>query len=557
MKRALFAALAGLTLAGAAGAQTPPPEYAWSQTTSGSTRVAAWTVKSNPEGGLPQLLVLARDESAGKKAGEWVRASALVTLEVNCATGMGRILEQVRYNATFVETSRRKIASPWVNFYQLQEGEAPAKVWCAAPGATPADSKAATIDAAQAWLDAMIPQRKPDPVPPQTASFEYAGMTSDSVRIDRWIDATTITRDGKIASVWVFEPWREGWQANARESIRTNPARWILTEFDCDAQLYRNAWMADFNAKLEVTSTRFTDYNKFTALNDKNLHQIRMRACSNRPMLFSEKYAGDVKSLAAAKYGAGAAVGSTVKPQAKPIPTPVDLGPTLRITFKDRNYSYVGTATRVGKTAEYRGEFMQASGVGKYSVSLLVKGIIDGQLVIEQSGTVPDELRMPIANGKPSGKGISYNNRDQDDYSWTLVEPTTVGPQQAPVPASPTPASPTPPPPAIPATPPTVFQLPAIVKFREASTKPGEGVYEATWTRRGTTNIYDGAWVYLVNGQKFSDVLEVRGIENGKFIVYRQGIKGTYSFPMANGKPARGTASWVSDPAFYVEFLLN
>lgn len=560
MKHGLIAALAAVVLAGPTWAQTPPPEYAWSKTTSGSTRVAAWAVKSNPAQGLPQLLVLARDESAGKKAGEWVRASALVTLEVNCATGMGRILEQVRYDASFVETMRRAVTSPWANFYQLQEGQVPAKVWCAAPGAAQPDTKTATIAAAQVWLDAMIPQRKPDPVPPKTASFEYAGMTSDSVRIDRWIDAATIQRDGKIASVWVFEPWREGWQANARESIRTNPARWMLTEFDCDAQLYRNAWMADFNAKLEITSTRFTDYNKFTALNDKNLHQIRMRACSNRPMLFSEKYSGDVKSLAAAKYGAGAAVGSTVKPQPKPVATPVDLGPTIRITFKDKNYSYVGTATRVGNTPEYRGEFMQASGVGKYTISLLVKGIIDGQLVIEQSGTIPDELRMPITNGKPSGKGISYNNRDEDDYSWTLVEPTTVGAKQAPVPAAPTPSTPMPPTPVIPATPPpapAAFQLPAVVKFREASTKPGDGVYEATWTRRGTSNLYDGAWTYLPTGQKFSDVLDVRGIENGKFVVYRQGIKGTYTFPMANGKPARGTASWVSDPAFYVEFVLN
>lgn len=550
MKRGMIALLAGLMLAGAAGAQTPPPEYAWSKTTNGSTRVAAWALKSAPADGLPQLLVLARDESAGKTPGQWVRASALVTLEINCATASGRIVEQVGFNADFVETKRRTVNSPWASFFQLNEGQVPATAWCAAPGAPRPDAKIATIAAAQAWLDAMIPQRKPDPVPPKTANFEFAGLTSDSVLVDRWIDAATITREGKIASVWVFEPWTTGWNTKTRESIRATPARWILTEFDCDAELYRNAWLADLNARLDVTNTRFTDYNKFTALNDLNLHQIRQRACNNRPMLFSEKFAGDIKTLAALKYGAGPAVGLTVKPQAPPVPTPVDLGPTIRITFKNRLYNYVGAFTRVGATGEYRGEFMLASGSGKYSTALYVKGIIDGQLVIDQDGTIKDQLRIPVANGKPSGKGISYNARDRDDYSWTLVEPTVIGMKQAPVPAAP----------VVPATPPpasAAFQLPAVVKIREATTKPGDGVYEATWTRRGASNIYDGAWIYLPTGQKFSDVLEVRGVENGKLTVYRQGNKGTYSFPMANGKPARGTATWVSDPAFFVEFLLN
>lgn len=542
MRRGLIVGLLAFFGAASAWAQTPPLEYAWSKTTSGSTRVAAWTVKSNQAGALPQLLVLGRDESAGKKPGERVRTSVLVTLEINCTNTTGRIVEQVRYDANFVETARRTQATPWVSFFQLAEGQIPAQRWCAAPGVTPPDTRTATIDAAQVWLDDMIAKPKPTPVPPQTVSFEYAGMTSDSVRVDRWLDVATMKRAGKVATVWVFEIQQAGWQTTAREAVRNWPATWFLYEFDCDSELYRGAWFAELGAKLDTTRVMFTDYNKFTALNDKNLHQIRMRTCSNRPMLFSEKYAGDIKSLAALKYGAGPSVGSTVKPQAPPVVTPVDLGPTIRISAKDKNYSYVGTFARIGTTNEYRGEFMQATGIGKYAVSLLVKGVINGELVIVQGGTITDELRMPITEGKPSGKGISYNMRDRDDYSWTLVEPTTLGVKAAPVPATPPPA-------------PAAFQLPAVVKFREASTAPGAGVYEATWTRRGTTNLYDGAWTFLPTGQKFSDVMEVRGVMDGKFIVYRQGNKGTYSFPMVNGRPARGTASWVTDPAFYVEFV--
>ena len=136
---------------------------------------------------------------------------------------------------------------------------------------------------------------------------------------------------------------------------------------------------------------------------------------------------------------------------------------------------------------------------------------------------------------------ILYSERGDDDFSWSLVEPTTVALKAAPTPV-------VPPSPA-------AFQLPPTVKFREASTKPGGGVYEGVWTRRGTSNIYDGAWTYLPTGQKYVDVLEVRGVENGKLIVFRQGNKGTYTIPVANGKTGRGTASWVSDPAFYVEFF--
>lgn len=445
MRHGFIAGLAALMLANAGWAQTPPPEYAWSKTTSGSTRVAAWTVKSNQAGALPQLMVLARDESAGKTPGEWVRASALVTLEVNCANTTGRILEQVRYGANFAETGRRTQVSPWTSFFQLAEGQVPAQRWCAAPGAPQPDAKTATIDAAQAWLDAMIPQRKPDPAPPKTANFEYAGFNSEAQHVDKWLDGASITREGKIASAWVFEAWQAGWKSTTLASIRNAPARWMLYEFDCETKLYRGVWFADLNAKLEIASTRLTDYNKFVALNDQNLHQIGLRACNNRPILFSEKYSGDITSLVAAKYGAGAAVGSTVKPLPPPPVTRVDMGPTIRITARNKLYSYVGTFTGAGAGTDYSGDFMQADGTGKYRVALHVVGVIDGQLVIEQSGTVKDELRIPVANGKPSGKGISWNARDNDEYSWTLVEPATItvaAPKPAPVPAASVPAAP-------------------------------------------------------------------------------------------------------------------
>lgn len=89
-----------------------------------------------------------------------------------------------------------------------------------------------------------------------------------------------------------------------------------------------------------------------------------------------------------------------------------------------------------------------------------------------------------------------------------------------------------------------------IVKTFEPS---ASGDYKGTFTRRGTSNVYDAEWIYVPTGQKFTDVLEVRGVAAGVLTVFRRGNQGVYTFPIRSGVPGRGKASWVSDPTYYVE----
>jgi hypothetical protein len=96
------------------------------------------------------------------------------------------------------------------------------------------------------------------------------------------------------------------------------------------------------------------------------------------------------------------------------------------------------------------------------------------------------------------------------------------------------------------------FDLGAIVKMRDVS---AGGNYEGVWTRRGDSNVYDAEWTYVPTGQKLVDVLEVRGVEKGRLVIYRRGNQGTYSAPLNGGKLGRGTASWVSDPNYYWEIV--
>jgi hypothetical protein len=96
------------------------------------------------------------------------------------------------------------------------------------------------------------------------------------------------------------------------------------------------------------------------------------------------------------------------------------------------------------------------------------------------------------------------------------------------------------------------FDLGAVVTMRDVS---AGGNYEGTWTRRGNSNVYDAEWTFVPTGQKIVDVIEVRGVENGRLVIYRRGNQGIYSAPLKNGKLGRGTASWVSDPDYYWEVV--
>lgn len=101
------------------------------------------------------------------------------------------------------------------------------------------------------------------------------------------------------------------------------------------------------------------------------------------------------------------------------------------------------------------------------------------------------------------------------------------------------------------------YPLPAVVKVREAIAGIEAGGLEATWTRRGKSNLYDGVWVDLITGETSTDVLEWRSIDKGKLTVYRAGKMATYTIPVTDRVAGPGRVSSSIDPAFYAEFLPN
>ena len=97
---------------------------------------------------------------------------------------------------------------------------------------------------------------------------------------------------------------------------------------------------------------------------------------------------------------------------------------------------------------------------------------------------------------------------------------------------------------------PATVDLGPVVHVRESG---AGGFYDATWTRRGTSPVYDGEWVFSGNGQRTSDTVEVLGVRDGQLRVRRTAVaNGVYAIPIYRGRPAgKGTASWVSDPTYY------
>jgi hypothetical protein len=99
------------------------------------------------------------------------------------------------------------------------------------------------------------------------------------------------------------------------------------------------------------------------------------------------------------------------------------------------------------------------------------------------------------------------------------------------------------------------FDLGAQAGMREMTS---EGVYEVFLTRRGTTNVYDGVWLFQPTGVRTNDVLEVRGIENGKLIIDRKSKAGSYvASILPSGKPDMGSATWIKDPGYYWALLMS
>lgn len=532
MKRFVLAGLAMAAWGPAARAQEP--NLSWNYVGVAGNATVGWALKTPAaQGTLPHYIIAADDRTPGK-----LHNAQVATLEVDCAAKTVKPVALETYDGMFVKTGTRSATGGHAPF-QGQLAQAMTDL-CA--GASRETFQGSAVQAL-AWLDERHPAKTPT-APTGLLSFELAGTGSDMEGQHTWLETTSIKRDGDKATAWVFETWPNGWAvSNGRYSIPA-PMTWRRYDIQCGAKAsIANTWFEQLSPTLASIKSQYVNSSNFSA--DATYKQIILRVCNNRQMLFSKVFQGDVKALVSANYsGAAQAVQSTSTIRPDPQPQRVDLGPTIRITEKDGGNTYVSTFTRDGAGSNsYKGSTSLAGAGNPFNSTIHVRGLSNGMLILDRVGVITGQWAIPVAGGKASGEGIAYWRRDDDSYSWTLDEPDAI---TVMTPATPTPA------PA-----PAAFQLPAVVKFREASTKPGEGVYEATWTRRGASSIYDGAWTYLPNGQKFSDVLEVRGVENSKLIVYRQGNGGTYAIPISNGKPQRGTASWVSDPAFYVEFVLN
>ena len=275
-------------------------------------------------------------------------------------------------------------------------------------------------------------------------SFELAGNNAQGE--DSWLETTTIAHDGKSARAWVLQAWRNGWlPGNAKPTEK--PATWRFYEFQCEANVrHRNPAWIQLDPKLDAANTMKVAEGEFTPPSSQPQKQIAKRVCNNRPMLFSETFKGSDKELIASWYNAAAHVGVAAKPVETPRYTAVDLGPTIRFTILDGSFKYTGAFTRESPTSYlYKGEFHpDTAPASTIKDTLSVLGIRNGMLYLN-SNYRESPYAIPVTNGKVSGKGILYSERGDDDFSWSLIEPTTVALKAAPVAPTPVPA------PAVPA----------------------------------------------------------------------------------------------------------
>ena len=417
-------ALVLLGLSPVASAQTGTFDWRTAEGPNGAP--AAWAVKSEGTAGvMPQVMVLARQGQPGSAPS--ARTSLLMAFEVDCTARKARAASLTRFNADFVQTSTQPASSPWMDFSTLGQSADSARAYCAKSPEAGQSVERHDLTGAQRWLDAKIPE--PITAPTGVLTFAYGGPLNSSQPQDLWLETTTIKREGDIAKAWIFQVWEPGWQpSQAGTNIAANPASWSLQEFTCGTGLkVREIWSANLNGKLETTSSG-DRYNQPRSAGD-TYTSIALRVCNNRPLLFSETINADIRTLAASRYpGAGMAFGIGTKSfKERPRPQPVDLGPTIRITQKDRNYSYVGAFTRDSADPNvYKGQISFPDGKNSYAVTLTVEGIVGGQLILRRNKTFDGQMAIPLANGKPSGKGIYAAFRHDDAYSWSLVEPATV-----------------------------------------------------------------------------------------------------------------------------------
>lgn len=421
-------ALALLALPAPASAQAAA--FDWWIASAPPQSKAAWALKAEGAGDTaPQLMLLIREaKQTSAVSGGDVRKTQLLTFEVDCAKSSVRPLEAAVFNQSFDPSGTQPAKPSWFPFASAgYPGEA-ATSYCAKTSPARPPAERFDIAGAQRWLDDQLPRK---PVPPSgVLTFEYGGPLNSSQGLDLWLETSSIKRNGNTAQAWVLEIWQVGWQtAQAGTSVGASPATWKLREFSCEASAAtRETWAETLSNQLStVRSAAKSD--PLRPASDSALKSLLLRVCSNRPLLFSETIKADIKTLVASRYpyarqrlGLGG-----VKFETNPPPQPVDLGDTIRITQKDKNYSYIGAFTRERAGSNvYKGQISFPDGKNAYPVTLTVEGIAEGKLMLRRDNTFEGQMAIPLTNGKPSGKGVYAAFRHDDAYSWSLVEPATV-----------------------------------------------------------------------------------------------------------------------------------
>lgn len=422
-------AIAGLlSLVAATGAWAQEAELSWTKINTAPGMAAAWAMKpaANPAS-HPQVIIVMRFTQPGATPGTDVRTSQAYTLEADCPAGKMRPVAHAIYSADFALTESPPTGSEWATFAEY--GEYGAIVNLACQTNNPAVLWKTDVRGAQQKLDATIPKPKVPIAPPASSRFEYVGLsTNDSQPIDYWIDTNSITREGNIAKAWTVEIWISGWS----RALSFPPITWRLREVECGQMLReRNTFWRQVNDDAVTGYDTERPDAKFSTGGDPNIDAIMKRVCNNRPLLFSRTIEGDLKTLVSRRYpGASEKLGSGIPLDKAPPAQRVDLGPTLRISEKDEHWSYTGTFTESSAgSGSYSGKFDAVGIDNPNPARLYVLGIVDGMLIIERQGTPKGQFAIPVTDGKVSGKGIATWNRDDDTYSWTLVEPTIIRPK--------------------------------------------------------------------------------------------------------------------------------
>ena len=90
-------------------------------------------------------------------------------------------------------------------------------------------------------------------------------------------------------------------------------------------------------------------------------------------------------------------------------------------------------------------------------------------------------------------------------------------------------------------------------RFWKVTEGPGQGAHhhaewEGVWTRRGSSNFFDGFWRNLATHEEIRDVLEVESAEHGQVSIYRAGLKQRYFGGWDPLEPGTvwGRAGWFS-----------